>query len=497
MTEVRERADTAQTQMNDGDNTGRELAPVRQQRLTVAQEREHGRAKLIHAVESRQAEISAFLKPFNVSWDFFLSCLRVAMMKTLKDDGEFFSVVTPASFLEAVLRCAMNGLLPDGKEAAIARFKDTATFMPMRDGFVKTLHRTGMVKDINDGLVTAREEELGRFEYEEGSTGYIKHRLMLDRDETKDTIVAAYCVVRTVNGGEYREVVTKADLAKIAKVSRATKGPRIDWSWRMHQKAPLRRIVLKLPKDEALSRLLAHDDDNYDLTLLAVPEREVAIPKARLFDNKAHIRAKPALEAPAAPEGPALDGQVAGEAAQVPETTPEAQRLVTALLHCEDLATLIDLIHESKGVECSTEEREWLTETADAARQRLMPRAEDFEEAEISGVDEGRPGGDQTAEVTMERQEDGTMRVTDVKMIEPFRLLAIISSVTGLRPYEDAALWRGDLLNKLNTAKGETLTAFWAKNLEHVLAAREHHPEDAERVLQVAAVKGLKTEVSA
>lgn len=504
MTDTREQTRTAGTQMEDGSNAGKELAPVRQQRMTVAQEREHGRAKLIAAVETRQAEIGAFLKPFGVSWDFFLSCLRVAMMKIAKDDGEFLTTVTPSSFLEAALRCAMNGLLPDGKEAAIARFKDVATFMPMKEGLIKVMHRTGYVKDINAEVVTKREDELGRFEYEEGSTGYIKHRPMLDRAEETDEVVAAYCVVRTINGGEYREVVNKADLAKIAKVSRATKGPRVDWKWRMDLKAAIRRVAQLLPKDEGLARILAHDDDNYDLTLAEAPPRESAIPKAQLFGSKAHVKAKPALEAPAAPEEPPVNGQDEPGAAQEPESHPDVLRLVTAIRACEDLPTLIDLIHEAGGVECSGEEREWLTETADATRARLMPPLDDIErESPLAGGEVApseEDSGRRDAVDIVEAGTDGSLQpdgeegaVSSAASSEsPFRLLAIISSATGLRPYDSPKLWAGDLLNKLAAVRGEALHAFWNKNFQHIMDAREHFPEDAQRVLDVAHGKGLK-----
>lgn len=501
MNDTRERTETAQAQMDDGSNTGKELAPVRQQRLTVAQEREQGRAKLIQAVESRQAEISAFLKPFNVSWDFFLSCLRVAMMKTLKDDGEFFVVVTPTSFLEAVLRCAMNGHLPDGKEAAIARFKEVATYMPMRDGFVKTMHRTGMIRDINDGLVTAREEALDRFDYEEGSSGFIKHRPMMDRDEKTDVVVAAYCIVHTINGGEYREVVPKSELAKIAAVSRATKGPRVDWAWRMHQKAPLRRIILKLPKDEALSRLLAHDDMNYDLTLNVTPERESIIPKSALFGHKAHVKAKPEPEGPAAPAQEPQDGQVEDGAAQEPESNPEALRLVTAMLHCESVPDLIDLIAEGEALVCSEQEHAWLAETSEATRVRLMPSLDEVLDGDAVPTDAefaDPPGPSSDAESGDEGASKASEPVTEASSVGSGAtpLMAVLSSSGAITSYEDAGAWATDILARLSAYKGDKIVAFWAANLGHVLAARDHFPAKAENLLKVAQTKNLKTEMA-
>lgn len=506
MTDVRDQTRTAGVQMDDGDNTGRELSPVRGQRLTVQQEREQGRQRLVAAVESRQAEITSFLKPFNTSFDFFVSCLKVALMRTLRDDGEFMTVVTPASFLEATLRCAMNGLLPDGKDAAIARFKDQATLMIMKDGLVKVLHRTGMIKDINSGVVTKREEDGGRFEYEEGSAGYIKHRPMLDRSEEADEVIAAYCIVRTVNGGEYRELVGAADLKKIAKVSRATSGPRKEWPWRMHEKSAIRRIALKLPKDEGLVRVLAHDEDAYDLTLLNVTDRPPAIPKAALFSAKAHARR---VEAPAAPQEAPVDGVSDPEATDVPAEVPPAQRLVTALLHAEDLATLLELTDEAQAIECSADEREWINQTAEATRARLMTPADD--DGPLGARVAGSPGAE--AEPASLASADGT--ATDAGthgfgaptmdeildgdelpegLRPPVVLRAVTLSTAGVKEYTDGKAWADALLAKMASVQGDRLHAFWRTNAPFIAEAKGAGVHDAWRVIKQAALRGLGTE---
>lgn len=491
--------------MNDGDNTGRELAQTGRQRLTVGQERELGRQKLVAAVESRQAEISNFLKPFNVSWDFFLSCLKVALMKTLKDDGEFFSSVTPASFLEAVLRCAMNGLLPDGKEAAIARFKDQATFMPMKEGLVKVMHRTGFVKDINAEVVTKREDDAGRFEYQEGSEGFIKHRPMLDRSEEADEIVAAYCVVRTVNGGEYREVVNRADLAKIAKVSRATKGPRVDWKWRMDQKAAIRRVAQLLPKEEGLSRVLAHDDLNYDLTLINVPDRPQAIPKGALFGNRAHVRERPALEAPAAPQGE----PVAAESPPAEQEEPKAQsavvRVVTAMLHAETLDALVELQQEARDLECDAEEQQWIAETLDAARVRLMPTIEEIEtevvdvplgataaESPDPPADAASPASD--AGTATEVGTHGSGDTTATQDADKPVLRALITSGMAVKEYTDPEVWFSSICAQISALGNDRVKigALYNANASYIADARAAGVTEAFKVLKAFAGKGIE-----
>ena len=246
-------------------------ATRKEQPLTAVQQRDREvdaiKGVMLADVESNRGEIAQFLKGVNIEYDFFVSGLKVFLMRQQQTQPDFFTNVTQASFMEALFRCAKDGLIPDGKEAAIATYKGVATYLPMRDGLVKILWRTGQIRDINDQVVTKPEYDEDRFDYEEGSTGFIKHRPRLDRKDT-DTIVAAYCVVNLVNGGSIREVVGEADLKKIAAMSRspATRA----WPMQMARKAAIRRVMGKMPRDPAVASVLAHDEDNYDFDMLDV-----------------------------------------------------------------------------------------------------------------------------------------------------------------------------------------------------------------------------------
>ena len=223
------------------------------------------RENMLADVENNKGAVTQFLKGFGIEYEFFVSGLKVFLMRQAQTQPDFFTGVKPASFMEALFRCAKDGLIPDGKEAAIAVYKGNATYMPMRDGLVKILWRTGQIRDINDQVVTRPEMDADRFDYEEGSSGFIKHRPLLDRKDT-DEVVAAYCVINLVNGGSIREVVMRDDLKKIAAMSRspATRA----WPMQMSRKAAIRRVMGKMPREAAISQVLAHDDDNYDFTLL-------------------------------------------------------------------------------------------------------------------------------------------------------------------------------------------------------------------------------------
>lgn len=276
--------------MTDVREEGRADDAPRAIEASPKQRLENARVNMLADVEKHKMDIEQFLKPFGIEYGFFVGGLRVFLMRQAQTQPDFFTSITPASFMEALFRCSKDGLIPDGKEAAIGHFKGVATYLPMRDGFVKVLWRTGMIKDINDNVVTRPEYETGHFDYEEGSNGYIRHKPSLDRKDT-DEAVAAYCVVNLNNGGSLREVVVKADLDKIAGMSRSP--ARKAWAHQMHRKAAIRRIMGKMPREAGIAQLLAHDEANYDLD--ALPKPAPANP-AELFSDTASVKRDEAEE---------------------------------------------------------------------------------------------------------------------------------------------------------------------------------------------------------
>lgn len=68
----------------------------------------------------------------------------------------------PQSIGESLLACARFGLLPDGKHAAIVPYGDTATFVPMYEGYIDLMYRSGRIDSVHFGWI--REND--RWDYE-------------------------------------------------------------------------------------------------------------------------------------------------------------------------------------------------------------------------------------------------------------------------------------------------------------------------------------------
>ena len=423
----------------------------------AAQDRQQKMGAFIEAARANEDSITRSLKHHGLTFDFFMGALEVGLRNTMKADETFFEKVPVQSFIEAVLRATHFGLLPDGKEGAIVRFADGAAFLPMVEGFTKILWQTGAVTEINSGVVCEGDE----FDFQEGDDGFVTHRRSLRRAADAETI-GAWCVIKLATGGKIIEVCDLADLTKIAAVSRAQKGPRVDWKREMHRKAPFRRAMKRMPKTPALSGLIAHDDSTYDLARMSTPDaRAPAIPQKALFGNKPAVR----RERIAPPTADANQG--AAESVQAP--TESAATDAPATDGERDQAALISAIAAIDAAADMTT----LMEATEIARQ-----IEDLTADEATWIDE-------------------RMRVGLERLAPPFALSAVLSSAKGVQTFDDAKVWRDDILTKMASIKdAAALGAFWKVNLEFVLAAGENgFIEEAERILEVAQGRHLRTEI--
>lgn len=245
--------------MNTAVTERTELSPAQRQKQRLDQ--------FMGAIEKRQDQIGTLLADSGIEPRLFLETCRRSLMR----DPELINC-DPASFIQAALNCAADGLVPDGRKAAIVRFKGAAQYMPMYQGLLDIAYRSGQFQSIEAHVVYDGDE----FDYDMGDKPFIRHKRPLE--STSTAIIGAYAVARTTNGGVFREVMGKADLAKVRAVSRASKGPNVDWPGEMARKAPVRRLWKYLPKTPAMDSVAIHDDETYDHSQLAAtaePSRQL------------------------------------------------------------------------------------------------------------------------------------------------------------------------------------------------------------------------------
>ena len=92
------------------------------------------------------------------------------------------------SVLGAALKCAQDGLMPDGKEAALVTYGNKAQYLPMIAGVLTKVRRSGELKTINAHVVYEKDA----FTYTLGDDEKIEHQPYLEGPRGK--AIAVYAV---------------------------------------------------------------------------------------------------------------------------------------------------------------------------------------------------------------------------------------------------------------------------------------------------------------
>jgi recombination protein RecT len=221
------------------------------------------------------------------------------------------------SVLGAALKCAQDGLLPDGREAALVVYGGKAAYLPMIAGILTKVRRSGELLTIAAHVV----HEKDAFTYTLGDQEFIEHKPFMEGPRGKP--IAVYAVAKTKDGGVYREVMSIEDVNQVRNVSRAKNGgPWVTWWGEMARKTVLRRLSKRLPMSTDLVQVFSRDDDHYDLGRQAEGRAKLARLHAD-FDDPAEVATEALIDPPADDGLPVRDDTPAPEIeAEVQDTAP-------------------------------------------------------------------------------------------------------------------------------------------------------------------------------
>lgn len=157
----------------------------------------------------------------------------------------------PDSLFSSLIKCGQDGLLPDGREAAIVKYKGKAQYLPMIGGFRKVAGEQGWT--IRTQVVFANDE----FEVELGIDQALRH---VPARGDRGQRIAAYAVGAHGDGRREVEVMYQEDIERAKKVAQTT---RVwdQWTDRMWEKTVGKRLFAKLPLGdrERVTRMLEAD----------------------------------------------------------------------------------------------------------------------------------------------------------------------------------------------------------------------------------------------
>ncbi|WP_086777048.1 recombinase RecT [Streptomyces griseus] len=208
---------------------------------------------------------------------------------------------TPASLLQALLTCARFGLIPDGRHAVIKREGKTAVFVPMAQGYVELMYRSGRVGSVHVGMIHEGDE----WAYEPTAPAPLdfthKPALTVSKKE-RGAPILAYAFAWMANGARSQVIVlTREDAEEIRDeysqaYQRAQESGTNDSFWHtdfvaMWRKSALRRLHKVVPMSAELVALLKADDagDAGQVQVIHAPVEERAL---LVEAEEAHERAE-------------------------------------------------------------------------------------------------------------------------------------------------------------------------------------------------------------
>lgn len=245
------------------------------------------------------------------------------------------------SLFGAIVRLAQDGLLPDGREAAIVMFGDKAQAMPMIAGVLKKIRQSGQVAKVSAHVVHENDHFVWKLGFDES----VEHNPPA-LDQSRGKAIGAYATAVLTDGSQLLEVMSLEEIERVRRVSRASgKGPWVEWWGEMARKTVMRRLSKRLPMSTDLEDAFDRDET------LARNEPKPVVEAARL----SHLDAieQQILDAEVADEPDPTEGRpesATGEATTLADATAEIDRCETVVDVRQHLTALLDVLGEDDAV---------------------------------------------------------------------------------------------------------------------------------------------------
>ena len=166
------------------------------------------------------------------------------------------------SLFGAIVRLAQDGLLPDGREAALVMFGNKAQAMPMIAGVLKKVRQSGEVAKVSAQVVYENDQFTVRYGFDED----VEHSPP-PLDKPRGKAIGAYATAVLKDGSRLLEVMSLEEIEKVRSVSRSGKnGPWAQWWGEMARKTVMRRLSKRLPMSTDLEEQVFERDETLNPT---------------------------------------------------------------------------------------------------------------------------------------------------------------------------------------------------------------------------------------
>lgn len=207
-------------------------------------------------LKNKEALLRSMPKGFN-----FDRMLRT-VINAISTNGELAKCDSGSIFLSTIRAFAL-GLEPNGplSEGYLIPFwngkkkRMEAQFMPSYRGLQNLARRSGEILDIYAKKVCEKDF----FEVEEGTDRKLIHKPNYRED--RGAAFCYYAVFRTKDGGTDFEVMSKNEIEKVRKSSKASEnGPWVDWYDEMAEKTVTKRLLKRAPMSIELAGAIAAEN---------------------------------------------------------------------------------------------------------------------------------------------------------------------------------------------------------------------------------------------
>lgn len=235
------------------DDLSTQSKPSSRQQLVVQRKNE---------IQSLETDLKKMLPP-SIPSDKFVRTVQTAI--TLNPD---LAEADKNSLLNACMKAAADGLVLDGREAALTIYnvkqkdgtwKKQAQYIPMVAGIIKRVRNSGEVARLNAFVVYSNDT----FHVSYGLDMTLKHE---PNFADPGAPLGAYAVCLFKDGESDFEFMSLKQIESIRERSKSKdSGPwKTDWS-EMARKTVIRRLAKRLPVDSDIARVVERIDEDYDL----------------------------------------------------------------------------------------------------------------------------------------------------------------------------------------------------------------------------------------
>lgn len=205
------------------------------------------------------------------------------------------------SLFDSCIKCASDGLIPDGREAALTVFNTKVKrggrdewikkvqYIPMLAGIQKRVRNSGLIDSIQAHVIYENDT----FEWEQGFDERIVHKPFFPGDRGK--AVGVYAIAKFKDGTYQFEVMDVAEIERIRASSKTGQfGPWKDWWAEMARKSVFKRLAKWLPLDADVDDLIEYD--NRAEAIEPEPTVNIEAPKKRTSKLDAIVQEEPVAE---------------------------------------------------------------------------------------------------------------------------------------------------------------------------------------------------------